>query len=372
MSDEPETEYKTLFCFLKQVNDTNRVLHFINITLKIRKGYLHSLDYLRGIAAVSVCLFHFTDKHKYLPDGDLLKQTFQYGHFGVEMFFIISGFVIPYALSAGSYTLSRFMTFMKKRILRIEPPYLLCVLLALALNYLTTKTPFYQGPSFKFDIAQIAYHVGYLNPFLGKDWLNPVFWTLAIEFQFYIFIALVFPLINHRKTWVWILTLVLFNIASFYFDRRFFFNFSIFFSIGILLFRQHTHKLTLLEQIVTSIAAVTFLWMRYTHVDLVISMFTAVVILLPLQKNIVASFFGDISYSLYLLHFPVGMRVVNLTQRFSDSLHERYLAIAIAFIISVIVSYCFYKIVEAPFKKLSQKISYRDKVATVTQEKNLV
>jgi peptidoglycan/LPS O-acetylase OafA/YrhL len=42
-------------------------------------------------------------------------------------------------------------------------------------------------------------HLGYLNAFFNYDWIVALYWTLAIEFQFYLSIGLLFPLIGHRS-----------------------------------------------------------------------------------------------------------------------------------------------------------------------------
>ncbi|MCF2444816.1 acyltransferase [Dyadobacter sp. CY345] len=322
--------------------------------------YLFSLDYLRGLAAIAVCLFHFTTNLDYLENDDPIKHFFSFGHFGVQVFFIISGLVIPYSMAKGNYTIQKFSTFFKKRLIRIEPPYLFCVFLALLLNFITTLTPFYVGKPFEIDYAQVFYHFGYLNIFMGKDWLNHVFWTLAIEFQYYLLIALIFPLVSHKKSYVWITTLILFNAASFYLNRNFVFNFSIFFTTGILLYRYFSGISGKLELTLTLITVLGFLFFRYTYEEIIVVAFTITVILIPLKPTLFSTFFGNISYSLYLFHTPVGARLLHITRRFSDSESLRHAMIIVAFLFSVIVSYFLYKMIEKPFKKLSQKIKYSD------------
>lgn len=324
------------------------------------RKYLFSLDYLRGFAAISVCLFHFTNKLDYLPATDPFKIAFSPGHYGVEIFFIISGLVIPYSMKKGNYNITKFFIFLKKRFIRIEPPYMICVLLALILNYITTLSPFYVGKPFDVDFQQVFYHIGYLNAFMGKDWLNQVFWTLAIEFQYYLLIALIFPLISHKNRLIWIPALVGFNVLSFYMDRNFVFNFSIFFTCGILLYRYFFDKLDKTEILVTGLAVILFLTYQYSYKEIIVVVLTSFVILLPLNPTGLSTFFGNISYSLYLLHFPVGLRIINLTQRFSDTQPLRQFMILFAFLFTIVISYYYYKIIEKPCKDISQKIKYSD------------
>ncbi|WP_084165768.1 acyltransferase family protein [Dyadobacter crusticola] len=321
--------------------------------------YLHSLDYLRGLAALLVCFYHFTDRADFLSDTNVLKALFRHGHYGVEIFFIISGLVIPYSMAKASYTFSQAWTFLKKRIVRIEPPYLICVLLALSLNYLTTTTPFYVGKAFSIDYAQVFAHVGYLNAFVGKDWLNPVFWTLAVEFQYYIVIALIFPLISSRIPVVWITTLILFNGLSFYFDRNYLFNFSVFFSTGIIIYRLLVDKLTLTNFAICGAVLIAFTLYRYSYFEALVILATSTLILIPLRPTSLTTFFGNISYSLYLLHFLVGLRVINITQRFVDNEVLRSAAVFAALLVSVFAAYLYYRLIEKPCKEASQSIKYQ-------------
>jgi hypothetical protein len=62
-----------------------------------------------------------------------------------------------------------------------------------------TATPGFRGQPFEWSVPQILSHAGYLTGLLGYEWLNIVYWTLAIEFQFYILIAIFFPLLATRR-----------------------------------------------------------------------------------------------------------------------------------------------------------------------------
>ncbi len=95
---------------------------------------LRGLDALRGLAALSVVLFHYTTAYEIhfgpYPSRPLL--FFPNGHFGVELFFCISGFVILGTIerTAG---LRRFAI---ARFARIYPAYFVCALISLATLYL--------------------------------------------------------------------------------------------------------------------------------------------------------------------------------------------------------------------------------------------
>ena len=109
---------------------------------------------------------------------------------------MISGFVIPWSLHRSGYQLHDFHRFVLKRLLRLEPPYLVALasVVAFAAFYAWVKQrPF---PPEEHWWLQVALHLGYLTRFFGFDWLNDLYWTLAVEFQFYLLIGLVFPLLG--------------------------------------------------------------------------------------------------------------------------------------------------------------------------------
>ena len=99
---------------------------------------LQAVEYTRGVAAFMVMWFHFT---YLLPDG-VLRASGLYGYLGVEAFFVISGFIIPYSMDLRHYRLGRdSWTFIGRRIIRLEPPYVMSVLLILCVPYLAGLTP---------------------------------------------------------------------------------------------------------------------------------------------------------------------------------------------------------------------------------------
>ncbi len=127
-------------------------------------------------------------------EGSWLWHSGRYGWLGVEAFFVISGFIIPYSMYQQRYRVHRHLfTFMMKRIVRLDPPYFVAIALSVILWYASTLLPDFGGSNPTVSLPQLLAHVGYLNAFLGYEWLNPVFWTLAIEFQFYLFVAFFFP-----------------------------------------------------------------------------------------------------------------------------------------------------------------------------------
>jgi peptidoglycan/LPS O-acetylase OafA/YrhL len=86
---------------------------------------------------------------------------------------------------------------------------------------------------------------------------------------------------------------------------------------------------------------------------------TAVIItFVKIRKIAIFHFFGLISYSLYLVHVPIGGRV-NLGKRFADSEFEFFLISFAGVMLSVFVAYLFYRFIEKPSQKWASAITYR-------------
>jgi peptidoglycan/LPS O-acetylase OafA/YrhL len=78
---------------------------------------IHVIEALRGIASLGVALFHFSGQlSTYVPQ--LISSM---GWVGVDIFFVISGFVIPYSIAGRSYSVTDFPRFICRRLVRLEP-----------------------------------------------------------------------------------------------------------------------------------------------------------------------------------------------------------------------------------------------------------
>src|SRR5215510_4747208 len=108
-----------------------------------------TIDALRATAALWVCLFHFT----------VGTGIGAHGYLGVTIFFVISGFIVPYSMMRGGYTIAAWPRFMLRRLVRLEPPYLASIGLILVLGALDALRGFPQVWTAK----QIAGHLGYAN-----------------------------------------------------------------------------------------------------------------------------------------------------------------------------------------------------------------
>jgi peptidoglycan/LPS O-acetylase OafA/YrhL len=154
------------------------------------------VDALRGLAALAVAGGHFYSGLWTARSGPLfpwpLHQVLTHGNCGVEIFFVISGFVMAHSLRQARIGPRFFGLFLLRRSLRLDPPYWATIALAVALavvaGWLRGRPPVLPGWS------QVLLHLVYLQDLAGAGDIVEVFWTLCMEVQFYLAFALLLGL----------------------------------------------------------------------------------------------------------------------------------------------------------------------------------
>ncbi|RYY06442.1 MAG: acyltransferase, partial [Sphingobacteriaceae bacterium] len=331
----------------------------------LKLQYIPVINSLRGLASVTVCLFHLICLPLNFLQHTFIFEIAPYGRFGVQIFFVITGIVIPIALIKGRYTYRLFGRFMRKRVLRIEPPYLFAILTGIIFillrNYFLAKTP-YPIPTIK----SLLLHIGYLIPFLkGQKWFIIVFWTMAVEFQYYLLISLLFPLLIARKFVVRILSYcIVFALALSYRNTEFALVWLPVFMIGVIYASFIYKKINLSEFWTVLIVSIGFSFFLHGFIISFISAGTlAIIHYFSTYESKTGNFFGRISYSLYLVHTVFGTAVTNLFVPYVSGFFAKVLVVVLSFVVSLVTAYVFYLIIEKPFQKIASKISLRRKTA---------
>jgi peptidoglycan/LPS O-acetylase OafA/YrhL len=326
-----------------------------------KKSRVTIIEVLRGLAALSVSWYHFTNGQGLLQEG-WLKQTGSYGWLGVECFFVISGFVIPLSMYRGNFKFfNDWRIFFGKRLLRLEPPYFVSIVLTVALWYASTLMPGFAGQAPNISWMQLMGHLGSLNAFLGYDWINPVFWTLAIEFQYYILIAFCYVLIAAQNARVrWISTIGLGLLSFLPIGSKFILHFIVLFVLGIVTFQHHVglvrKKAYFLSLLVLSVISFFTLGYLVTLVGLFTALLMAFV---QVNSPRPLTFLGTISYSMYLFHVSIGGRIVNLGRRFAHTWPTQIWVLLLAVALTIASAYLIYLCVERPAKLWSASLKYR-------------
>nr|WP_242467553.1 acyltransferase [Thiocapsa imhoffii] len=142
------------------------------------------IDGLRFVAIMAVILYHLNDylvtKTGRRGESDWLSDLLAHGHIGVPLFFALSGFIISRPFLAG--TVPRIGHYFARRLTRLEPPYLVNLLLIYTLLVLVLGM----------DALELFPHLVasalYIHHFVfgGASTINFVAWSLEVEFQFYV------------------------------------------------------------------------------------------------------------------------------------------------------------------------------------------
>ncbi|MET9318897.1 acyltransferase [Streptomyces sp. NPDC003038] len=151
------------------------------------------LDALRGIAALVVALHHFDVLHM-LPFGGMVWRNFDMGLFGVMLFFIVSGYIIPASLERRGDV----RAFWIGRIFRIYPPLIAC--LALSIMMLPDGDGSVALLRTGDDLASLVANGLMLQDVLGVINSMNVTWTLCYEMIFYFFVTALFTRGLHRHS----------------------------------------------------------------------------------------------------------------------------------------------------------------------------
>ena len=319
---------------------------------------LSNLDELRGVAALAVTLFHCNFAADFLPHDSFLSKFVQFGDKGVQVFFILSGFVIPWSISLRKYEFSLVKEFLLRRFIRIQTPY------AIALIFTILSYHYYTEQSLQFDAKSLLANFTYLVPYTGDSWILNVAWTLGVEFQFYLLIAISLPFFISKKASVRRITLICFisvglipppNLVN---PWYFFPTWAPFFGVGILLFLFHSSKISTFECYLSFAVILCFISFKYTYLLSLVCLFTTIFLLLcnSIKLPSTLAYVGKISYSLYLIHLPIILIVgrtlfdYNLSQKFPN------LSIAILVLSAVCCSILFYFLFEKPSLSWAKKL----------------
>jgi peptidoglycan/LPS O-acetylase OafA/YrhL len=321
------------------------------------KERIHQVDYLRAIAVLGVCVLHFTVPTPIFYEYTFLRTIGAYGKYGVELFFLISGFIIPYSMYTKDYKYRDFGNFLTRRLIRIELPYLVSIIFVLVIGYLSTLHPLYKGVVFEIDLINLFYHLGYLNIFFENNWINPVYWTLAIEFHFYLTIAIVYPLLLKNGFTRFLVHLALLT-PIFFISSFNIFRFYGYFLLGIMVFLYYVRRTSWFEFTIYLITLLIYVvYFRGWFNIIVIALFCAFTLKFVNIKSNVLGYLGKISFSLYLYHF-VGNKFQNLVSNYTNDDGLKLLLIPGALVVSILLSHLFYQTVEVYSVNLSRRIKY--------------
>lgn len=140
------------------------------------RSRLEQLDGLRGIAALMVVCYHYTAHFSHLYGHPTpLPFEFSIGRYGVQLFFIISGFVIFLTLNSTR----NYRDFLVSRFSRLFPAYWAAVLI----TFLVVSS--FSLPGREVSLGAAVLNLSMLQEWIGVEPVDGVYWTLTLEISFY-------------------------------------------------------------------------------------------------------------------------------------------------------------------------------------------
>ncbi|HUM16802.1 MAG TPA: acyltransferase [Candidatus Nitrosotalea sp.] len=312
-------------------------------------GRFEELDVLRGAAALVVVLSHYsTHCVRYFGAGPFgVHLPTIYGFHAVQLFFMISGFVIYFTLERSA----TWKDFAFSRVTRLYPAYWTALTLMVVLETVVFRQPFWLG-------GYIA-NMTMFQEFLGFNNLDNVFWSLTVEVAFYVIMGLLFAggLASRIElvSGIWLVLAGLWSAVVQYLGivlpaslpRLLILRYVPFFVAGIVFYLVRRRgptaaRIALLAAALVVAAMIDGVWdadeaaVRWSDV---LHRLGVAVVLFGLFAAAVAGrlrfaispatlWFGTLSYSLYLSHRNLGYRTL-------FRLHDRGVAISTSFLLTL-------------------------------------
>lgn len=339
------------------------------------------IDLLKAVAAQLIVLHHLAF---YGPMADHVRPVLpalidwldSHARIAVQVFLVVAGFLAARSLSPrGEPGIIHPLPLAMRRYLKLAPPFLVAVLLAIGASAWARIWMTHDSISAPPDMFQVAAHALFLHSILGYESLSAGVWYVAIDFQLYaLFACLLWACgrVASHRAWPWLVPCVIaagVGASLFYFNRDsdwdvwapYFFGS---YGLGILacwasdpVRRPRTVALLLATMLLPTLVALMIDFRLRIAVALVVAC------LLVLARRAGASNaarefpvvggLARISYSVFLIHFPVCLVMNAAFTRFVP--HHPYaqaIGMLVAWIASLLAGAAFYRWIELPLSRM--------------------
>ncbi len=286
------------------------------------------LDLIRFLSALGIISYHyfFIGVIQGFYSEEVFHPITFWGELGVDIFFIISGFVILYSAERRKSS----SEFLKGRIIRIYPAFIICSIFTLITGI------FMPGTTIKDFLFRWINSLTLCNDIWGVPPLSSIYWTLMVEMKFYILVAIIKKIKLWKKhkyhilfLWIWLSILNMFTFQWSWFEILFNSNYSGHFALGIvmyLFYKGHRDKWMppicigaiwlIYRNCISYITWIRSIYENLSYSDIDILFAVAVVIVLiffsinvPMKDNDlykIVPLLGSWSYTIYLIHADFG------------------------------------------------------------------
>lgn len=354
---------------------------------------------MRGVAALFVMMAHYFGVFWFLPDVAASQAKFpaliglqvptyvaffiqpwvNWGELGVGLFFIISGFVIPFSLRKTSG-----VTFLVGRAFRLFPTYFAGFSVVLLALWFSVTSWGIEWP-YRWDEVLVHYFPGARDLYWSAS-IDGVIWTLEIEVKFYLVCALAASLLRRQSVWVFAIPFGLFVLSMWLFSAMPQFmaiggywyslpytaakngHFIIYMFIGVALHYSHIGRLkpnALVVLISLFLGMFILLWQASPDGGDGVPWSYVYALMLFVSASLVPdryiairplSFLADISYPLYCCHLIVGYVIMRILAEYAV---PPYACIAAAVALSMSIAWLIHEYVELPSQRMGKAVMTR-------------
>lgn len=360
----------------------------------VLQGRFTFIDGLRGVAALGVLLFHgymvlgggeptqHVSMNDFVPQAILL--AFRNGDLGVQIFFVLSGFVIAHSIRGAAVTPGYFGNFALRRSIRLDPPYWSAIALVAAIKFGSNFVLTDRVAVIDWTLPQVVSNLLYIHGPMGYDGIIRVSWTLWLEIQFYVIFVLLVG-VSQRVAmlgkgggngWAFFVIFAPLALASYahnvthptYPGQIWFIHTWYMFFTGVMVYRVLEKSVRPVWLIVHIVAVLGLCFFQADARDPAMAALTGLVIYVvgvrgrlgTLMKGPVLQFFGRISYSLYLVHTIVLYSFVNVVARLlKPSMPVTIAALLGGMAVSIFVAWMLYLCVEKPSTQFAKRFRPR-------------
>jgi peptidoglycan/LPS O-acetylase OafA/YrhL len=341
---------------------------------------LYGLDVLRFLAAISVLFYHYCFIGS-LEGSWSMNNYFSFAHlgdFGVDVFFVISGFIIT--SSAKNRTAKEFF---KSRFLRIYPAFFICSTIT------AITSSMLPGVSAKDIFIRWITQFTFYSKIFNVQVLSNVYWTLTVEITFYILVGILIVTGLFKKLNIVVPIWLLISFSNQYILKNdivrdiFLTQYSGHFVAGMLLYQIKYEKpnaftplgfllsIILIWQSINGIE----MWIygsygfRYDEISTLLIALTTILIVyfacnvqsIIIPKKFV-SILGGMSYTLYLLHADFGFfiramfyRVIFVYKPELVKIITEDVILILSIISSLLFAFCVSNFLEGPVRRLLEQ-----------------
>jgi peptidoglycan/LPS O-acetylase OafA/YrhL len=334
------------------------------MALVAKENRVDAIEFLRGVAAMLVVLYHYSASTLPSIRPNPLEPLFALGKHGVEMFFVISGFVIYLTLHRIGHepAFADLRRFLLRRTVRVVVPAWASLVLTFAVNYAaySLHKPIDRG-WLPLQASTAACNVFMVCGFASAPWMNAVYWTLEVELCFYLTFGVLYFLWrgDARKT---IVSYFALGIAAWllFGGAKPFTMYMLTFVVGVALADVLERGASRLWALPLAGAALGVLYLQAGLPSFAFSAVAGACIYLFHRVRLpdAALFLGKVSFSLYLTHTLIAYFAEGVLKHthLQSTPAGKVMMLFVYAAIATAWSYLFFRIVEAPVMRRARAL----------------